>query len=980
MKAFFRITIALGLAMAVSAQRQPGAKAHAGKPLNVPFPALEPGQKPNFIVIVTDDQGWDDIGRNNPKYVSTPNLDRFIQDSTFFDNFYVTPQCAQSRAAMLTGRYPARVGTMLVNGAWDFISSHEVTGAKLLASENYATAQFGKWHNSEVQGYEPWSPMVGFQKADIPVSNDGTSNMRLMRTNGTYAKANGDIERVLLAKLARYLNKRDEVGKPFYIYYAPHSIHMLYEKIDGKRQSNQIRFSPPEYRKKYYSDPRLASLKLTNATVDAWAALEYLDDVLGDLFDHLKETGLDKTTYVMVMSDNGAALLRNERASVSMRMPSGMKGDKSTIWEGGIRNFLAVQGPGVQAGVVDSTLLHIIDVLPTVTDLARARKGAAGHLPFDGISFKNLLLPGSGGAASALNARRLCCDICTCRQCAYCAGSCSWQQSSCSSICRKGSRCSCCCNAAAAKAPVAAAPVTKTPAAAATGPPAATAAGGKAPKAAPTPAAGSKKPAPARKSAQAAVDPTIGKVQAPSTGNAVQPPTARKAPGKPAAPSIGSTKKPAARPGSKAGATTEPAAPVPGQRRIVGRGGRAPVIARGDSLATKKQYNRILFFMGPHCWDANAVPLLGPDREVLRPQPLFNFKTGGMINVINGRELPANLKKANPGFEICTAVRHREYKWMGLTDKVYKVAGTHKEQHSTEVTEPMASALRKIMRGAAEKWWQSVIMDRHSLEKPTFYLGLGEGLVSNVLVAGAHDRTAQNIRLIPNGAAGFKAPGDRACFKVMSKGTYDVVLFYTSSAAATIKLSIGTFGSIQSGAAASITATLPAQSRMRGLNIGAMVDLPATGAKPTEACLQLVRSTAPGKSIFNNLANIRFTKRQPWQNTVAAPRRPNQPVSHHGFGAAIDGVSTSSSGNQTSSDAAAPLAVLAPGLDLSHPNNTWLHDVAAPAAGFGVIPDKWEALRMRNAWPDGQGAVFESMYSPYHTEDIGECSICKVEV
>ena len=73
----------------------------------------------------------------------------------------------------------------------------------------------------------------------------------------------------------------------------------------------------------------------------------------------------------------------------------------------------------------------------------------------------------------------------------------------------------------------------------------------------------------------------------------------------------------------------------------------------------------------------------------------------------------------------------------------------------------------RIMRSAAEKWWQSVIMEPHSLEKPIFYLGLGEGLVTNMLVSGAHERTpAENIRLIPNGAAGFKVPGDRICFQV----------------------------------------------------------------------------------------------------------------------------------------------------------------------------------------------------------------------
>lgn len=61
-------------------------------------------------------QGWDDLGLNNPAYVHTPNLDRFMRKATRFDNFYVTPQCAQSRAALLTGRMPARTGTMLVHG------------------------------------------------------------------------------------------------------------------------------------------------------------------------------------------------------------------------------------------------------------------------------------------------------------------------------------------------------------------------------------------------------------------------------------------------------------------------------------------------------------------------------------------------------------------------------------------------------------------------------------------------------------------------------------------------------------------------------------------------------------------------------------------------------------------------------------------------------------------------------------------------
>jgi len=93
------------------------------KPQGVRIPALPAGQRPNFIVVLTDDQGFDDVGLHQPQqpggkpqWVSTPNLDRFMQQSMEFRNFYVSPMCSQSRAELLTGRDYQRTGTMLING------------------------------------------------------------------------------------------------------------------------------------------------------------------------------------------------------------------------------------------------------------------------------------------------------------------------------------------------------------------------------------------------------------------------------------------------------------------------------------------------------------------------------------------------------------------------------------------------------------------------------------------------------------------------------------------------------------------------------------------------------------------------------------------------------------------------------------------------------------------------------------------------
>ncbi len=123
-----------------------------------PIPALPAARggasgqaRPNFIVILTDDQGWDDIGLHQPQkpgsrptWVNTPHLDAFLRQATEFDNFYVTPMCSQTRAELLTGRDYPRTGTMLINGGYDFLHRDEETMGEFFASAGYDTSHFGK--------------------------------------------------------------------------------------------------------------------------------------------------------------------------------------------------------------------------------------------------------------------------------------------------------------------------------------------------------------------------------------------------------------------------------------------------------------------------------------------------------------------------------------------------------------------------------------------------------------------------------------------------------------------------------------------------------------------------------------------------------------------------------------------------------------------------------------------------------------------
>ncbi|KAF6261262.1 alkaline-phosphatase-like protein [Scenedesmus sp. NREL 46B-D3] len=343
-------------------------------------------KRPNFIYILVDDQGYDDLRLHHPasslyNFIKTPNLDRLVLSGTEFTNFYVTPMCSTSRAELLTGRYYARTGAMYINTGWDFINSNETNIAQILGASGYKTSVFGKWHNGRTAGYQPYD--LGFQYSVLPTPYVYKDN--LMYVNGELEQTQGWMEEVLMGNIINYLKQREGGDEPFFMYYPSFSVHAGWKQsaTDGPRFQ---RPAPPRYSKKF------TKMALSNDTAQVYAMLEYFDDQLGRLLRYLESSNLAETTYIMISGDNGPALFNQESKPLPrvVRMPSGMQGAKKSAMEGGVRNFLAVRGPGVAQGISSDALLGLVDVAPTIVELAGMTQ-VPQHLPWDGISFANII-------------------------------------------------------------------------------------------------------------------------------------------------------------------------------------------------------------------------------------------------------------------------------------------------------------------------------------------------------------------------------------------------------------------------------------------------------------------------------------------------------------------------------------------------------------------------------------------------------------
>ena len=314
---------------------------------------------PNIVIIFTDDQGYADVGVFGAKGFTTPNLDRLAKEGCIFTDFHVAqPVCSASRAALLTGCYPNRIG---IHGALGPLAKHgindaEMTLAELLKQKGYATGMAGKWHLGRPAQFLPVHH--GFDEYfGLPYSNDmWPSHPEAKR--GTYPPLpliEGD--RVIdnevtpgeQANLTTWYTERAvkfierNHTRPFFFYLAhsmPHVPLHVSDKFKGKSEQG------------LYGD-----------------VIMEIDWSVGEVLKALKQYDLEDNTWVIFTSDNGPWLSYGNHAGSAGPLREG----KGTSWEGGTREPCIMRWPGkIPPGTTNNTMLMSIDLFPTIAKLTGA--------------------------------------------------------------------------------------------------------------------------------------------------------------------------------------------------------------------------------------------------------------------------------------------------------------------------------------------------------------------------------------------------------------------------------------------------------------------------------------------------------------------------------------------------------------------------------------------------------------------------------
>ena len=338
--------------------------------------SLVAADRPNIVLIITDDQGYPPIAKLGHPWIKTPNLDALHESSTRFSRFLVCPTCSPTRSAMMTGRHSMRNGVTHTILERERLTLNAVTLPQTLGKAGYKSAIFGKWHLGDEELYQPHRR--GFDHtfihgaggigqaydcscADVPRNSYFDP---VVRMNGSFVKTRGFCTDVFFSAAIEWINDAKKLNSPFFAYIATNAPHGPY--------------LAPEKSKKRFLD-----MGFGDEQAAFYGMIENIDDNVGRLMEDLKEQDLLKNTVVIFMSDNGMTGGGSGKPGIAIGSDSDgqkllpynadMRGLKGSPDEGGVRVPFFVRWDGHwKAGRDIDRIAGDIDVFPTVAAIAGA--------------------------------------------------------------------------------------------------------------------------------------------------------------------------------------------------------------------------------------------------------------------------------------------------------------------------------------------------------------------------------------------------------------------------------------------------------------------------------------------------------------------------------------------------------------------------------------------------------------------------------
>jgi len=353
-------------------------------------PPAEDSPRPNIVLIMTDDQGYGDLGATGNPVIKTPHIDALAAQSAAMSNFYVSPVCAPTRACLMTGRYNYRTRAIDTFVGRAMMDPEETTLAELLRDAGYETGIFGKWHLGDNYPLRPTEQGFaeslvhrggGIGQPSDPPGGEGKYTDPILAHNGELKPFKGYCTDVYFDHALAWIEKSAAAGRNFFAYIPTNAPHGPFDDVPNEllEQYKQMDLANDRFpQDKGHKLPQNANLD-THARI--FAMITNIDQNVGRLLNKLDALNLADNTIVIFMVDNGP----NTR-----RYVAGFKGNKSDVHEGGIRSPFFIRWPrALKSGRTSDRIAAHIDLLPTLLEACNVQK--PDDLKLDGRSLLPLL-------------------------------------------------------------------------------------------------------------------------------------------------------------------------------------------------------------------------------------------------------------------------------------------------------------------------------------------------------------------------------------------------------------------------------------------------------------------------------------------------------------------------------------------------------------------------------------------------------------